>query len=236
MDLVCRSPFPEYAWPRVWQWIQPFIGRVSDDFSPATQDAFVEGHLARLHSAETWGVWRGDDLGGLIWIEMLNPVLAQTHVIFKKEFWGRATTETAIRDVYGKVFEAGVQKITSYVFENNHAILALAKAVGARQEGLLRNQTLQRGVPVNMIAIGLLKEDFYANGTDRRGDHGRGLTGGGTARREENATADHDDDEHPDVLGGPDGIAGPDAERAERPAVESAGSVHGAEDGRAPGQ
>lgn len=169
MSVSVESPFPDFAWPSVWHWIQPFQSRIADDYGPKTLKEFVDMHLQM--EAHTWGVYRDGELGGLICIEKRTPVLAQTHLIFKKSFWGRATTETAIREVYDRVFQDGVLKIGSYVFQNNHAIISLAKAIGAREEGVLRNQTMQNGKPVNMVALGLLKEDFYAtNGNSGRTD------------------------------------------------------------------
>lgn len=214
MTIDVQSPFPAYAWPRVWEWIQPFKARVSDDFSPQDLDDFVAGNLALAKHSKTWAVYRDGELGGVIWIEPRTPVLVQSHVVFKRAFWGRATTEVAIRQVYSQVFDAGVGKIASFVFERNHDIVHLAKSLGARKEGLLRNHTMQNGEPVNMVALGLLREDFYAsfsNGSNYRRIRTRGRTG--RPKQNDDVNVDVDPELHSGTNGDP-----------ESPAVDAAGA------------
>jgi RimJ/RimL family protein N-acetyltransferase len=144
----------------VWQWIEPFRARVTDDFSPQTVEEFVAASLARTRHAQTWGVWRGEELGGVICLEHLNPVHCQSQILCKREFWGE--TPSAIRQVYELAFARGVQKISSVVFPDNHAIRSLARQIGAKQEGVLVHHTRRGGAPTNMLMLGLVKEDFHA--------------------------------------------------------------------------
>ncbi len=161
MAVEVSSPFPEYAIPRVWSWIAKFRHRVVDDYGPKTLDEFID-HWQREEASGrlSWAVYRDGELGGVVFVTPLTPVLAMSHVMFKKEFWGRATTEAAMSRVYEMVFSAGVQKIQSLVFQDNDSIISLAKAMGAVTEGVFHNHTLRNGKPTSMVALALFKKEF----------------------------------------------------------------------------
>ena len=161
-DSVLRleRPFPEYALPRVWTWIEDFRHRVADDFSPKTLAEFMLHWREREPFRKTWGVWRGEDLGGLIVFEAWQPGVGTSHALFKRSFWGRSTTLAALELVYAELFESGVRKVVSFPFRGNNAIIALGKSLGAVSEGVLKRQTLRDGKPVDVLVLSLFKEDF----------------------------------------------------------------------------
>lgn len=155
-----ESPFPAAAWPRVWQWIADFRRSVADDFAPATCSAFVEQQLARAEHSRTWAVYHDAELCGLVAYEPVSPVTGMTHAMFRKDFWGHAITETALRMVYAEIFAGGARRIFGTPFTTNHASNALAMRLGFKKEGVLRKHTLRGGKPADMIVLGLLKEEF----------------------------------------------------------------------------
>jgi RimJ/RimL family protein N-acetyltransferase len=156
-----EKPFPDYALPRVWSWIQDFRQRVSDDFSPQTLSEFVAQWEQLKPTRTTWGVWRGAELGGLVaWEPWPVPGVGASHALFKREFWGHATTRTALELVYSELFSQGARKVLGFPFQSNHAIISLCRNVGFYTEGVLRHQTLQNGKPTDVVVLGLLKEDF----------------------------------------------------------------------------
>lgn len=155
-----ESPFPACAVPRLWNWTKEFRHRVADDFAPKTLEEFFEHWTRSMKTAKAWGVLRGDELGGMIMIQPLSPVTGATHCIFKPEFWGRATTDFALKLAYMEVFDGGCNKLISTVFADNAAIIALAKRLGGRIEGKLRQNTRRDGKLVDQLVIGLLKVDF----------------------------------------------------------------------------
>ena len=158
--LRLESPFPEYALPRVWTWIEDFRHRVADDFSPRTLGGFMRHWAERKPFRKTWGVWRGEELGGLVIYEPWQPGVGTSHALFKRSFWGRTTTRQALELVYAELFDSGVRKVVSFPFRANNAIIALGKSLGAVTEGLLKAQTLRDGQPVDVIILSLFKEDF----------------------------------------------------------------------------
>lgn len=158
--LRLERPFPEYALPRVWTWIEDFRHRVADDFSPKTLAEFMLHWRERKPFRKTWGVWRGEELGGLVIYEPWQPGVGTSHALFKRTFWGRSTTRRALELVYAELFDSGVRKVVSFPFRTNNAIIALGKSLGAVTEGVMKGQTLRDGQPVDVIILSLFKEDF----------------------------------------------------------------------------
>ena len=157
-----ESPFPEYALPRVWNWIQDFRDRVADDYSPKTMAEFMAHWEERGPLRRTWAVWRNEDLGGIVIFEPWQPGVGTSHAIFKRSFWGRATARRALELVYREIFESGVRKVVNFPFKGNNAIIALGKSLGAVTEGVLRGQTMRHGQPADVVVLSLFREDFYA--------------------------------------------------------------------------
>lgn len=161
MSIRVEKPFPAAALPRVWQWMSDFRSRVADDYAPQTLDDFVEWNLARARKEHQFAVYNGEELCGLVTVEPQSPVAAVTHALFRKDFWGRDTTAAALRLVYAEAFgPLGLRKLVGPVLRDNHSIIALAMMLGAKREGMLRQQTTRGGKPADMVLLGLLKEDF----------------------------------------------------------------------------
>ena len=164
MDVRIETPFPAQAVPRIWIWTQEFRWRVADDFGPKCLEDFVMEWRERERAQQSWAVYCGEELGGVVTVQRMTPIVATSHCIFKRTFWGPQTTLPALRLVYEKVFDDGYEKILSFAFRDNAQLLGLARKLGAEKEGVLRKQTKRNGRPTDMIAIGLLKEDFVENG------------------------------------------------------------------------
>jgi len=158
--LRLEAPFPEYALPRVWTWIEDFRHRVADDFSLKSLGEFMRHWEERRPFRKSWGVWRGKELGGLVIYEPWQPGVGTSHALFKRSFWGRNVTRAALEQVYGELFDSGVRKVVSFPFRGNNAIIALGKSLGAVSEGLLKAQTLREGQPIDVVILSLFKEDF----------------------------------------------------------------------------
>jgi RimJ/RimL family protein N-acetyltransferase len=221
VNLAVVSPFPEWAWPLVWAWTQTFRDRVMDDFSPPTCAHFLL-QMNRARPEDTYAVYRDEDLGGLVWLPRVSPIVAFSHVVYSRSFWGHATTLQATRQAYAAAFDAGVLKICSSSFVDNHQVRAFAKALGFREEGRRRQQTQRRGKLVDMLDYGLLKEDFYANwNTGRHADLDGNKRRGGP--RFEPAQPLEDLDQHADVHGPAEG----DAEAGRRHPVCETGGPRG---------
>lgn len=159
--MTVSSPFPHYALPRVWGWIGESRRQTQDDFSVDTLNAFVgEWEAADAAGRSTWAVWRDGELGGAVTSRRINPACADAHCIFKRSFWGHETTAQALQLVFKEVFADGVLKITAWAYYDNHALLGLVRKLGFQKEGVLRKQTRRKGEMIDVVLIGLTKEDF----------------------------------------------------------------------------
>lgn len=161
--------------------MEPFRHQVNDDFSPKTLDEFVEFSLGVSAHWRTWGVYRGDELGGLIAVEPLSPVVVAAHLTFKKSFWGSKTTIEATRQALDIGFKDGpIRKVCGMVFADNNAVRGMYKRLGFREEGILKSQTVRDGQPIDVVVCGMTKEMW--NGTTQRIDSVAGRTGGSGER------------------------------------------------------
>jgi len=161
MQITAVRPFPPSAWPRVWEWMQAFKGRVLDDFAPADLDAFVALQLRAAAHETTWGIAADGDLCGVVSATLINGRVAVVHVVFKKAFWGRHVTLPALAAIADQLFTAGVAKIQATLFADNHGMRALLLDSGAVKEGTLRGHTLRGGEPADIDLFAIFKEPFY---------------------------------------------------------------------------
>lgn len=138
--------------------MQDFRSRVADDFGPKTMAEYVTLCLTR--DGRSWGVWADGELCGVVVYEPLSAVTGNSHFYFRKDYWGREVTEAALRLVSAEIFAGGVNKICGCPFRDNNAVISVSMAIGAKREGVLRQQTRRGGRFVDVVVMGLLKEDF----------------------------------------------------------------------------
>lgn len=158
--ITIEEPFPLYALPRVWKWIESFRQKVFDDFGPKTEDQFIEYWVSRQF--RSWAVLRHGVLGGVITSTNITPRVAEMHCIFREEFWGHENTVPPICAVADILIETGITKVTSCVTPDNHGIVALLKKIGGVREGHLRGQQLRGGKPSDLIIMAVHKEAYLA--------------------------------------------------------------------------
>lgn len=167
------EPFPVLEIASLWLWMQSFRDRVCDDLAPMEFADFLENYIARVPTMRTFGVLRArpqdptdEEVGGFVSVTQHSPYLAETHLVFSRRFWGHETTVPALRHIYGRVFAEtpDLMTITASVFEDNHQLIHLAKAVGAVEETSakhpLRNRTMRGGKPIGLRVISLFREEF----------------------------------------------------------------------------
>lgn len=157
------EPFPGYALPRLWTWLQASRRMSADEFSAATLDQYVDDWDRRERAGmRSWGVWRNGELGGAVTSMRFNPVLADFHCLFHRSFWGHETTAAALRFVFAQLFADEVRKIATFCYADNHALLGLVRKLGFEREGTVREYALRDGQMVDMAIIGLTRHRFVA--------------------------------------------------------------------------
>lgn len=179
------TPFPAYAWPRVWGWLNAVRSRVADDWAPSTIEEFVDQQVA--HEADgriSFGVMRGSELGGLIVCQRAHAqaISADVHFLFKKSFFGRSHTTPALTQAFDLLFDGGLLTLRGEVFYDNSSIRAVMRDLGAQEYGIppsperirkaerhgkrpptvsaIPNITLRDGEPIGVIGLVLTREDF----------------------------------------------------------------------------
>lgn len=168
--LEVRSPFPFHEVPRVWDWMHEVPrSRLFDDDGPKDIDQFLLKWERMLSGGmRTWAVYRGVELGGVISFTKMTPIAGEAHCVFKKAFWGHGTTRVALIEVFNEIFgpehepsPMGVDKIWGYMYPDNGGILALLNSIGGEVEAKLERHTTRGGEPVNLMVVGIHKENFY---------------------------------------------------------------------------
>ena len=82
-------------------------------------------------------------------------------VLGERKVWGRGLGRAAGRLMLTHGFgRLGLSRVTAEVHAPNTRSLALMKRLGFRQEGVLRRHALYRGGVVDVVAFGLLREEF----------------------------------------------------------------------------
>lgn len=150
--------------PRVWEWCKEFRSRVFDDYAPDCREVFVANLQARLLEAACSPYWvlSAGDVGGLVICERARPGVWSSHLLFKKAFFGHSITLESVRQAYTQFFRDNLEcrRIESLVFSDNSAIIGLARKLGARDEGTMREYTMRGGKPADMVSLGLLRSEF----------------------------------------------------------------------------
>lgn len=90
LQVVTPFPLTEFAYRCLYDWCLPVWGKIADDFTPTDPYEFMEDQLKRIMSEDvkTWGVVRGDELGGYVRFERSEsqPWTGAAHAILNSHF------------------------------------------------------------------------------------------------------------------------------------------------------
>jgi len=159
--------FPQWAWPLAWEWASARRRQLADDFFPSSIDEFVESYSVRFRDARTYGVWKNDNLGGVIICERSSPVVFTAHILLSRRLWGVQASELQTAATLLFASEPQAIRIQAFVPAWNRLAIALACRIGGTIEGTLRSATLRNGQPADAVLVALIREDL--NGTELRG-------------------------------------------------------------------
>ena len=101
---------------------------------------------------------------GVVSLVHINKVHATAEiyiVIGEKDHWGKGVMLEAESLIIGWAFQTlKLEKIYADSFASNIASIITMKKIGFKIEGTLRKERLQQGRRVDIIRLGLLKEEF----------------------------------------------------------------------------
>lgn len=155
---VDLRPWKEDDFPIAWLWMEPFWHQLADDSMPRDLDAFVE--IRRAQQAINLGVYRNNELGGLLTLVPRSPWLGEGHCIFKRTFMDRETPVRALEMSKQFAWRIGYRKINCVVFPDNKAMIYLLLRVGALREGPHYSHTQRDGRPTDMLSFAILEDSW----------------------------------------------------------------------------
>ena len=78
-----------------------------------------------------------------------------------EQFWDKGITTSAVRNFVKYGFDAyDLIKIFAYVFSSNPASARVLEKAGFKLEGTLRNHIYKRGIALDQLVYGILKEEI----------------------------------------------------------------------------
>lgn len=153
-DLSLVSPFPSSDLPAVFRWLEPF--RYQTAHCEETIEQFVRGEMERQERLITWGITKGDELGGYAECEVLDRV-GMMNLIFKRSFFKDDVAQPALRMVLADAFERGLEILIFEPGLRARSVKRLFREVGARECGML---DAEEGKPERM-AMALTLGDWH---------------------------------------------------------------------------
>ncbi len=131
-----------------------FIQRVTSGWEAGTGAAFA--------ICERWaGGVESDPIGSVgVMIDAID-VRGEIGYNMASEHRGKGYATQAVRALCGWCFEGiGLRKLTAHYMTHNPASARVLERAGFRREGLLRGQAFKWGVAHDLVAVGLLREEW----------------------------------------------------------------------------
>jgi RimJ/RimL family protein N-acetyltransferase len=170
-NTVCLRPLTENDIPLLARWlfdpdILHWLQLSEDPPELRTLEAVRERH-EQMQADPFSLTWRIDNRDGLP-IGQIDLVdirriqgRAEMHLaIGEKKFWGGGYGTDAIKQMTGFAFrEIGLRRIFATPDADNARVIRVFEKCGFAREGLLRKHRLRYGVPLDMVVMGLLRDD-----------------------------------------------------------------------------
>ncbi len=159
-SLIGLAPFETSDWPIAWRWMLSSWKFLADDFMLPDLSLFLR--LKEEQNAIHLGVYRDDELGGLLMFEPMSPWLCQCHAVFRpakeRRDWDKDALVTSLE--LGKRFAwgAGYGKIAAVTFEDNTLLIRLIERIGGVLEGRFEQETFREDQLVTMVRYGIFRE------------------------------------------------------------------------------
>lgn len=166
MSIDITEPFPEWAFPLAWGWVEKRLGQIADDFFPRTPGEFVERYFSRY--SRTLALWKDGSLSGVIAFEQASPIVVTAHILLSRRLWGSPAEE--LRQAAKLLFESQPEiiRIQAFIPAWNRLAVAMVRRIGGEVEGVLRACTLRDGKPADAVLMGLTREEFTRGAELRR--------------------------------------------------------------------
>ncbi len=134
----------------------PYAASDAEEFLSRLQGAWERGETA------CFGIVSGSGLlVGTIGLRIDHANLrAEVGYCIAIEDWGRGYATSALRTLIPFAFgPVGLRRLVAHAFPHNAASVRVLRKCGFREEGLLRKHELKWGVPTDLLALGLLRDE-----------------------------------------------------------------------------
>ena len=150
--------------------VAAFTRTIPHPYSPADAQAFIArvtagweaGTGAVFAICERWADGVESDPVGTVGV-MIDAIDVRGEIGYTiaPEHWGRGHATQAAAAFCGWCFESlGLRKLTAHHMAHNGASARVLEKIGFRKEGVLRAQAFKWGVAHDLIATGLLREEW----------------------------------------------------------------------------
>lgn len=169
-DIDLITPFPTKELRRVFSWMRCYKTITETTGFPKTEDEFA-ARLAAMTNVTTFGIIDKNNFLGmrheapLIGIYMFDQDKLNSgnvHVACTRKAWGSRLVDQAGQLLAEHLFRylPDLTRISVSVLASNAPAKALAKRLGFRYEGCLRDAILVNDLPANMALFGLTRTDW----------------------------------------------------------------------------
>ncbi len=169
IDLI--EPFPLSEAKRAFTWLHCYKNIVETDLSPKTAEEFEAYLNALLPYCRSFGIIdkfnklntkHEAPLVGMIVFEPSTVWNCYVHIASPRRAWGSGFMDEGIVTALQEVFntEPTLTRVSAYVLENNAPVKGLARRLGFRFEGCIRDMAVQNGALRNLLHFGMTKRDW----------------------------------------------------------------------------
>lgn len=172
VDLI--APFPLGEIKRIYGWTFCYKTLCEADFSPKTQEDFVQFMSGLLPNVLSWGIIDKNHttnikheapLVGVVMFEPSSPNTGYFHVATARRSWKTGLVDEAVELVIEKLFEENptLTRLGVCVLRRNAPAISLAKRHKFQYEGTLRDVVTQGGEPQDMVSLSLTRRDWLCH-------------------------------------------------------------------------
>lgn len=149
-----------------------YSNNLFDDFSISEHANSFEHFLYCIKETQPhfYIILFNDKFAGFVFLDnwKINPNThknwhsAEITACFDKKFWGDFTYRAGKKFIQKTFKKFNIKKLNAYVFSHNKIALGLLKKLGFKIEGNLKSESISGGKTVDIIALGLIKnQTFY---------------------------------------------------------------------------
>jgi RimJ/RimL family protein N-acetyltransferase len=169
-DVDLLYPFPQKELKRVFNWLRCYRTIPEIDSFPSTAEALAEA-IGKIPTLQTFGIVDKNNflqvrhevpLIGIYTFDRDTMVNGNIHVASNRKAWNSRLVDQAGLTLINHMFRfiPELTRVTINCLSSNGPGRALAKGLGFRYEGCIRDAVVINNIPTNMALNGLTRTDW----------------------------------------------------------------------------